>query len=129
MVGTNVAADMAGLLTYTVELGRPRDAAPVEVPGSPSLSEAGYDELVAAFGGNRTIHPGPEYDEPHATLTCGRVTVSLSYTMLNRICGYLAVGNKGDSEVKISGEICRAFEAIRREASDMGFNREGEKKS
>jgi hypothetical protein len=61
----------------------------------------------------REVHEG----EGWALLKCGNTEVVLSYTILHQMSGHLAVGSRGDSNVKEYGACQRAINAITCEAS------------
>lgn len=66
------------------------------------------------------LTPGPEYDEGYAVLACGGTEVRLTYTMLNYLTGWIAMGARGTSSaipLDTIKEVKDAFDAITGEAA------------
>ena len=65
----------------------------------------------------RMIPRNPHEGEGFALVLCGGTEILLSYTVLHRLCGHLAMGAHHDANVRENGAVLRAFCAITCEAS------------
>jgi len=82
------------------------------------------NDTTPTYNGQRLnqglLTPGPQYDEGYAVLACGGTEVRLTYTMLQYISGWIAMGANGASAaipLDTIGGVRRAFDAITGEAA------------